>query len=47
MEETITISVSEFKQLKRDSKVLTLLRNGGVDSWEWYEEALQGLDEED
>lgn len=39
-EETITITKKEYDELKDDSMFLDCLRNGGVDSWEWYGEAV-------
>jgi hypothetical protein len=41
MEEQITILKAEYNRLvDRDFK-LTCLENGGVDNWEWYDEALE------
>ena len=34
------IEESELLELLSDSEKLNTLNNGGVDNWEWYEEAL-------
>jgi len=48
MEETITITTEEYRQLQHDSKILAALYAGGVDNWEWYGESLSGvIDEEE
>ena len=39
------ITKNEFASLLRDSDKLSRLEYGGVDNWEWYNEALN--DEED
>lgn len=44
-EETITILKSEYKELLRCASKLTKLENGGVDNWEWYDEAMSAEDE--
>ena len=38
--ETVTISKDEHDQLLQRSRKLRALENGGVDNWEWYDEAL-------
>jgi len=43
-EETITISETEYRELLQASKTLDALYAGGVDNWEWFEEALSGLE---
>ena len=43
--EAIIIPKNEFASLLRDSDKLSRLEYGGVDNWEWYNEALN--DEED
>lgn len=44
--ETVTITKSEYDQLRSDSATLAALRAGGVENWEWYEDALENfLDE--
>lgn len=37
---TITISKEEYDELKDELLFLECLRNGGVDNWDWYGEAL-------
>ena len=44
--ETITISLKEYKRLIESQKMLSALRCGGVDSWEGYEEAVNFVEEE-
>ena len=39
--ETVTITLTEYNDLKRDSKMLAALEAGGVDNWEWYFESLR------
>lgn len=46
-EETVTISKSEYKDLKQSERILDALYAGGVDNWDWYGEALVSLDDED
>lgn len=41
-----TIDKSEYDMLKSRDKELTALENGGVDNWQWYEEALKDLENE-
>jgi hypothetical protein len=41
MEETVTISKSEYKQLKKDSEWLGFLEAAGVDNWEGYDYAIE------
>ena len=47
MEENITISMEEYKNLKYDSLELSYLYKGGVDNWVWYEESLEGMPDKD
>ncbi len=35
------ITEEEYKQLKKDQKMLRALEAGGVDNWEWYEDSLE------
>lgn len=37
---TITISVSAYKELLKDAEKLRRLENGGVDNWDWYGDSL-------
>lgn len=39
-EQMVTISLKEYNELKKDAIMLEALRQGGVDNWEWYSEAL-------
>ena len=39
IEETITITKKEYQKLLDDQLFLEALRQGGVDDWEWYDEA--------
>lgn len=45
--ESVTISKAEYEQLLEDQQFLRALHAAGVDNWEWYEEALNLLGEED
>jgi hypothetical protein len=44
--ETITITVERYEELLEAEKILNALYAGGVDNWEWYEEALEGIEDE-
>lgn len=46
-EETVTITVKEYKDLKESDRILSLLYAGGVDNWEWYSESVYGADEDE
>lgn len=43
----VTITEDEYNQLIYNSKVLEALHQGGVDNWEWYDESLKLMDEEE
>lgn len=45
----ITIPLKVYNELMSDSRILGALYAGGVDNWEWYDEALKDLraDEDD
>lgn len=38
--DTITITKQEYYELKVADEKLAALESGGVDNWDWYEEAL-------
>lgn len=40
-DETVTISLKEYKSLLDDRKWRIALESGGVDNWEWYSDSLQ------
>lgn len=40
-ENTITITLKEYRELLKDSRKLAALEAGGVDNWEWYSESLE------
>jgi len=40
LEETVTISKTEYDRLIHASKMLEALEKGGVDNWDWYSESL-------
>ena len=44
--ETICIPKSEYEALLQASKILAALYAGGVDNWEWFGEALAGMESE-
>lgn len=46
-DETVTITKERYKELLHSEKVLSALYDGGVDNWEWYEEALSSMDDDD
>lgn len=37
---TVTISEEEYKELQSDAAFLAILQEGGVDNWDWYDEAV-------
>lgn len=45
--ETVTISKEEYDELVEDSRFLATLRNAGVDNWEWYDEAVSMIEDEE
>ena len=45
-EPMITIALSEYRYLVRESNFLCALLNAGVDSWEGYGDAQEDMDEE-
>lgn len=42
----ITISRKLYDQLVKSQKKLEALEGGGVDNWEWYDECMSSLEEE-
>ena len=40
-----TIRTDEYNKLIEDQKILQALRASGVDDWEWYDAAMESLDE--
>ncbi len=47
MDETVTIPCSEYESLKRSAKMLANLEAAGVDNWDGYSAAYEGIDLED
>jgi len=45
-DEMITISKTEYEQLKKDSEFLCALRTAGVDNWDGYDYAMEQVSEE-
>jgi hypothetical protein len=45
--QTISIPVSRYLELLRNEAELRALHLGGVDNWEWYEEAMATVAEYD
>jgi len=43
-EEMVTITKKEYDKLVEDSKLLDALHSGGVDNWEWYEDAIEAVE---
>lgn len=46
-EENITITLKEYKRLRKDSYILGLLEGAGVDNWQGYDFALEEFDEDE
>lgn len=40
-DESVTITKEEYQQLKDDSLKLSCLYQGGVEDWNWYDEAIE------
>lgn len=40
METTITISRKDYDELMEDQQLLNCLRNGGLDNWEGWDDAI-------
>ena len=47
MEETVTISKSEYKRLLNAEEFLSCLQATGVDNWNGYDDAKQMMSEEE
>jgi hypothetical protein len=47
MEKTITITKSEYLELKKDAAKLACLEEAGVDNWEGYDFAMENMPEDD
>ncbi len=47
MEETVTISKTEYNELLEDQKLLDCLRGAGVDNWEGWDFAMEDFHSED
>lgn len=45
MEETVTITKSEYERLKYDSELLGCLEACGVDNWHGWDDAITLMDE--
>ena len=43
----VTIPKTEYDQLIEDQLILQALYVGGVDNWEWYDESLKALQEDE
>lgn len=43
----ITISMSRYEQLMASERKLEALEAGGVDNWEWYDEAMEAYQDEE
>jgi hypothetical protein len=43
----VSISKEEYEELLEDSRVLTALRNAGVDSWDGYDFAMEDMEEDE
>ena len=39
----ISIDLQEYKRLVEDSIVLSALEGSGVDNWDWYDDAIDGI----
>lgn len=44
-DETVEVSKKYLEELERESRILDALYAGGVDNWEWYDEALASIED--
>lgn len=44
IDDTVNIPETEYRELLDRSEKLAALEAGGVDNWEWYDEAMSSLD---
>lgn len=44
--EMINITLAEYEELKKDSRLLDALRAQGVDNWDGWDDALASVSEE-
>lgn len=42
----VLVSAKELRELQRDQEILHALYAAGVDNWEWYGDALEGIADE-
>jgi hypothetical protein len=47
MKEQVTISKEEYDELLYARKKLYALERSGVDNWQWYDVAMEEMDNED
>ncbi|MGI4813198.1 MAG: hypothetical protein ACRYGG_07670 [Janthinobacterium lividum] len=45
--EEVQITKDRYKELLHSEKILDALYAGGVDNWEWYDESLSGVEDDD
>ena len=45
MEERVEILKSEYERLVKADRILTALMAGGVDNWEFYDDAMSTIEE--
>lgn len=45
MEGYVSVKESEYLDLLEDARFLRCLRNGGVDNWDWYDDACEEFHE--
>ena len=43
--ETVTISKEAYQELIKDHRKLMALESAGVDNWEWYDDAMSSLED--
>lgn len=46
-DQTITIPLSDYEQLKSDQAFLNALRAAGVDNWDGYDHAIDLIEQDD
>lgn len=42
----VEMELSRYEELIRAEKKLIALENAGVDNWEWYDDAMETMEEE-
>ena len=47
LQETVQITMKELKRYQERDRKLSALENAGVDNWDWYDDAMADLEDEE